>query len=160
LFSSGDVDALTPNKEPAPSKFLPSPWVTVETVIVSPALVESNFNPLYVDGLLPFEKSGEAEATTAGPEAPAEVIALFIIVATPLPFTVSCAAKAFIVAPPKAMLPLPVKDTLTELVPSEIVICTGLPELRVAFGTIASPKLSELSLEVVSAEELKEEAVT
>jgi len=52
-------------------------------------LVERSFNPLYVDVLLPSEKLGEAEATTAGPEAPAEVIASFIIVATPLPFTVS-----------------------------------------------------------------------
>ena len=89
--------------------------------------------------LLPFEKSGEAEATTAGPEAPAEVIALFIIVATPLPFTVSCAEKAFIVAPPKAMLPPPVKDILRELVPSEIDISTGFPLLREALGMTTSP---------------------
>ena len=89
MLNSGDVDALTPNKEPAPSKLKPNPAVIVETVIVSPALVERSFNPLYVDVLLPSEKLGEAEATTAGPEAPAEVIASFIIVATPLPFTVS-----------------------------------------------------------------------
>ena len=108
-------------------------------MIVSPALVESSFKPLNVAVSLPLEKSGEAEATTAGPDAPAAVIALFIKVATPSPFALSCAAKAFIVAPPKAALPPPVKDTLTELVPSEIVICTALPELREAFGTRASP---------------------
>ena len=61
----------------------------VDTVIVSPGLVESSLNPLYVEGSAPEEKRGEAEAITAGPDAPAELIALFIIVATPNPSTVS-----------------------------------------------------------------------
>ena len=61
----------------------------MDTVIVSPAFVEVSFNPLYVEGLEPPEKSEDAEATTAGAEGAAAEMALLIIVARPFPFTVS-----------------------------------------------------------------------
>jgi len=43
------------------------------------------------------------------------------------------------VPPPKATFPEPVKLIFTEFVPSDIVICTAFPLLRVELGTITSP---------------------